>query len=215
MPVTFGKPLVYTVPLSEDQSMDTGIMRESDRRSRLERSVDTKHLKANMDTWTLHPVNFVFGNLGRHPEVLHHYLDLHRHENIKIVADFETHYDDEDPDILIIVEPHFGYSVVHEAKHVVVLCSHASLNLPPDTHFSYLHLPDLTEVECLDLTDAKSAHEAYLRIVQAKKILMKRRDREILQHHVKKIEEMVKEQNWQVDWEYMPNVEMVEDEIDR
>lgn len=238
MAVSFNDNIVvHDIPLSEDRSMGTDIIRESHRRTQIEKSVDIRTVKALIESWRLYPVNFVLGNLGRQPTLLHYFIDMYFqvHELIKVDAPFETEYQDPYPDFLFIVEPYFGYSVPPNAGgHVVVLCSHASLNLPKDTHFSYLHLvfpkneiivqatvkPPINHLETvkgniLDVTDATSAHEAYLRIwtgieqCHPDKILVKQRDRDILQMHVDKIKHVMKERDWTGDFDFMPIVETV------
>ncbi|GBN19718.1 hypothetical protein AVEN_261797-1 [Araneus ventricosus] len=141
-------------------------------------------------------------------------------------------------DFLFLIEPYFGCSVLkpHNVHHLVVLTSHLVLDLPT-CHMTQLHLappvdptpfcsqswkainppvfhdgrvnhlPPKVRVH-LDVTDAKSAHEAYLRVLTGRELAGNRlttvqlspRDHRRIHKNIEKLREKVCSLGWQEEW---------------
>jgi hypothetical protein len=213
------EPAIFSIPPSEERGMDSEFHRKSDKRGELEKMIhhkvdkELKYVKSIMQSWRDYDVNVVFGNLGRQPYLLDYFLDLcfSHEETIQVHCDFDipSNYNvsyAKHIDFLIIIEPFFGYSVQKSphVEHIIVLCSHMSLNLPKRTKFRFLHLssfkhqsvpePEIknaihfkppmfhlnqiclqNEAICLDVTKSETAHEAYLRILTGREVCGKNR----------------------------------------
>lgn len=191
------------------------------------------------------PITIVFGNLGRQPQLLTYYLDLifTSSDKIGITSQWPTDspYHVKYPpsvrlDVLMLLEPHFGYTVTKppNVDHVLVFSSHLCLLSPEEDHTFILHLspnhplaipskrphyfdtwtppvfydtfskvPQANHVH-LDVTSAKSVHEAYLRLLTGRELLPNRKysvetneaDREILHNQLKRSKRNVLRRRW-------------------
>ncbi|GBN13095.1 hypothetical protein AVEN_257678-1 [Araneus ventricosus] len=143
-------------------------------------------------------------------------------------------------DFLFIIEPYFGYSVVKlpHVKHLVVMTSHLVLNLP-SCHMTKLYLTPPHEIlPCsssssvsftppvfhdgkinqippkmrvnVDVTDVKSAHEAYLRFLTGREmasdrlitVQMSPRNHKHICKNIEKSREKAVILGWREDWIY-------------
>lgn len=133
--------------------VDLESVRHSTHRSLLEKQVhhnphnELERVKQIIAAWRTSSTFVVFGNLGRQPHLLNYFLDLCiRHdETVRVVCrwDIPIAYRDRPPlDFLIVVEPHFGYTVHKppDVQHLIVFSSHLYMNTPTCTKFYCLHL---------------------------------------------------------------------------
>jgi hypothetical protein len=85
-------------------------------------------------------VTIVFGNLGRHPQLLTYYLNFcFPNELLRIESKLDTQK--KSPcDVCILVEPYFGATIIKpsDAKHLIVMTSHLILNWSDDCRLTTL-----------------------------------------------------------------------------
>ncbi|KAG8175204.1 hypothetical protein JTE90_022627 [Oedothorax gibbosus] len=134
-------------------------------------------------------------------------------------------------DYVFVIEPYFGKHLVKFAKHVIVLTSHLSLTYPPSTPVYFLRVGRTNQAEPeqvkpkgsvfvppafhqnklfhlqrwthLDIQNAKSAHDAFMKLLTGRELIpegpytldMSPRDDQIIRWHLEKTKQVFQDGN--------------------